>query len=386
MIGHLTRTIGAIALLVLPLLGPSGAVTPPALAISEQAPGVQHPSELIDEPFPGRDFDPETFDLRTMTDTEVRRGRAALLIDVASANLDHALAAISLNQHDVDLRARLEQHSRADNALRHLEEVIVARTVSGFMTYQVDRPAAVPMPPIDAVADESRADFATNRLTRDRAEATDHLAATELAVEEAQRSLDQAETRHLETSRVLRAARQRLAAFDERVIKHRQLSLQADQRAATRSATIELRSVAGTLIVNSAIEADIDRLIADARRDGHDLGGGGYRSEEAQILLRLANCDRTHDSAEESAHPEGATEDADHRRYIAFEVPASSCAPPTARPGESEHQAGLALDLTENGAILTAASPAFQWMTRNGHAYGLANLPGEPWHWSTTGH
>ena len=66
--------------------------------------------------------------------------------------------------------------------------------------------------------------------------------------------------------------------------------------------------------------------------------------------------------------------------------PPSSCSPPTARPGTSLHEQGLAIDFTNNGRLITSRSdPAFQWLAANAGGYGFRNLPSEPWHWSTTG-
>ena len=37
----------------------------------------------------------------------------------------------------------------------------------------------------------------------------------------------------------------------------------------------------------------IEALLADARADGINLGGGGYRSHSSQIALRRSHCGRT---------------------------------------------------------------------------------------------
>lgn len=59
--------------------------------------------------------------------------------------------------------------------------------------------------------------------------------------------------------------------------------------------------------------------------------------------------------------------------------------PPTARPGQSMHERGLAVDFTSGGGTLTRGSAAFAWMKANAGQYGFYNLPSEPWHWSTNG-
>jgi LAS superfamily LD-carboxypeptidase LdcB len=69
------------------------------------------------------------------------------------------------------------------------------------------------------------------------------------------------------------------------------------------------------------------------------------------------------------------------------------CRVPTARPGTSEHEKGLAVDFTYNGQTICfprpgsqcSGNPAFDWLKANAHRYGLKNLPSEAWHWSTTG-
>jgi LAS superfamily LD-carboxypeptidase LdcB len=64
---------------------------------------------------------------------------------------------------------------------------------------------------------------------------------------------------------------------------------------------------------------------------------------------------------------------------------ASSCRPPTARPGLSMHERGLAVDLTQGGSTLRRSSSGYRWLKANAHKYGFFNLPSEPWHWSVNG-
>ena len=120
------------------------------------------------------------------------------------------------------------------------------------------------------------------------------------------------------------------------------------------------------ILVNADIASQLQALIGHARSDGINLHGSAFRPREDQITLRIAHCGTS--------------------GYDIFERPSGECSPPTARPGASEHEKALAIDFTENGAILNAASPGFHWMVANAGSYGLINLPSEPWHWSTTGH
>jgi D-alanyl-D-alanine carboxypeptidase len=50
------------------------------------------------------------------------------------------------------------------------------------------------------------------------------------------------------------------------------------------------------------------------------------------------------------------------------------------------HEQGLAIDLTCGGALIRSRdNPCFRWLDGHADAYGLRNLPSEPWHFSTSG-
>lgn len=126
----------------------------------------------------------------------------------------------------------------------------------------------------------------------------------------------------------------------------------------------------GGITVAASLAPQLQQLLNDARADGIVLGGHGYRSPEVTARLRRVNgCPDVYDS------------------------PASACRVPTARPGTSEHEKGLAVDFTYNGATICFPRPgsqcsgnrAFDWLRVNAHRYGLKNLSSEAWHWSTTG-
>jgi LAS superfamily LD-carboxypeptidase LdcB len=123
----------------------------------------------------------------------------------------------------------------------------------------------------------------------------------------------------------------------------------------------------GSITVASSIASNLQSLLNAASSDGVSLCGGGYRSSEGQIEARRNNC---------------GTSD-----YAIYDMPPSQCSPPTARPGQSMHERGLAVDFTCNGggAISSRSSPCFQWLAGNAGSYGFYNLPSEPWHWSSNG-
>ena len=136
-------------------------------------------------------------------------------------------------------------------------------------------------------------------------------------------------------------------------------------RGVSRVGPVNLTTVRG-ITVASEIADSLERLLAAAEADGFPLSGGGYRSSDGQIAARRANC--------------GSSD------YAIYEMPASSCNPPTARPGMSMHERGLAVDFTSGGSLISSRRhPAFRWLADNAARFGLYNLPEEPWHWSTNG-
>ena len=139
-------------------------------------------------------------------------------------------------------------------------------------------------------------------------------------------------------------------------------------RASTHSG-VPLVQVGG-FRVHAEIAAALGALLEHAERDGIVLRGWGARSTAQQIDLRRRHCGGPGVSDEEAV----------------YGIPAAACSPPTAKPGTSMHELGLAIDFTHDGeSISTRSSPAFQWLAEHAAGYGLKNLPSEPWHWSVNG-
>ena len=127
----------------------------------------------------------------------------------------------------------------------------------------------------------------------------------------------------------------------------------------------ELVSVRG-IVVHQSIASQVEGLLGAADTDGVSLSGNGYRDINRQIELRRQNC--------------GSSEDAIWR------MSPDACSPPTAIPGRSMHERGLAIDFTFDGQIIRSrGSAGFQWMAANAPRFGFTNLPSEPWHWSSNG-
>lgn len=119
----------------------------------------------------------------------------------------------------------------------------------------------------------------------------------------------------------------------------------------------------GGITVASSIAGDLRAMLDAAAAAGIRLGGYGYRDINVQIQLRRQNCGTSY--------------------YAIWQMPADSCSPPTARPGASWHEQGLAVDFTAGGSFInTRSNPAFVWMAANAGRFGFTNLPSEPWHWS----
>lgn len=115
--------------------------------------------------------------------------------------------------------------------------------------------------------------------------------------------------------------------------------------------------------IHPALAPRLNALLEHAHADGVPLGGWGHRSTQSQIELRRKHCGPT---------PEDI--------YLR---PAAQCSPPTAKPGKSMHERGLAVDFHLAGrSIATRSSPGYLWLAEHAATYGFYNLPSEPWHWS----
>jgi len=122
-----------------------------------------------------------------------------------------------------------------------------------------------------------------------------------------------------------------------------------------------------TFQVARQIAGNVQALLEAAANDGIQLTvNSAYRDPSHQIALRRKNC--------------GSSD------YDIYKKPSSQCTPPTARPGTSNHERGLAIDLGVSGGRLEPGTPAFDWMLRNAERnFGLKNYSKESWHWSVDG-
>ena len=116
--------------------------------------------------------------------------------------------------------------------------------------------------------------------------------------------------------------------------------------------------------VHPCLAAPLRAMVAAARSAGVRLTGTAFRPTAAQIAYRRKNCrvGRRAPTASE----------------ILF-LPTEACRPPTAPPGLSMHERGLAIDFKVTNGRVGA------WLRGNAARFGFRNYPPERWHWSTNG-
>jgi hypothetical protein len=116
--------------------------------------------------------------------------------------------------------------------------------------------------------------------------------------------------------------------------------------------------------VNSQIAEKVYNFFKAAGSAGIKISAGGFRTMSEQISAGKTN---------------GCYRNGSFNK--------SNCSPPTATPGYSNHQMGLALDITDSsgGTIKNRSSKEYKWLLENAAKYGLYNLPSEAWHWSVDG-
>lgn len=144
----------------------------------------------------------------------------------------------------------------------------------------------------------------------------------------------------------------------------------------------------GNTRVNSQISEAMERLLADSAEAGIKITFGSFRSMEEQIGMYTSRCREQGLEPTEGPYPKPSYSD-----YQACD----SIAP----PGYSNHQMGLAIDVSCDGVLIPRYQPAagdnpcFQWLVANGAKYSLYEFGKgegnrttgsyEAWHWSVDG-
>jgi LAS superfamily LD-carboxypeptidase LdcB len=332
-------------------------------------------------------------------DAEVDAALDAMTAEVSAQELTLAAAEDAASVAEEDLAAAQTAEATMIQRVTQLEGTLRDMAVQEFITgsrLKID----LFKPEGDDLSDWARrnalADFAIGSATVTNNELREAQQDLMVARQDAERAAAEAAQHRIEAEAqldVVSAARDQQAAFAQRLddrIESRlaeanhlsaldsQLSarLAAEQAALAarnrgrRASTgggrsvgtgnVRLRTVNGITVAES-IADNLAALLSQASTDGVELSGWGYRNPEDQRRLREQHCPDPVNS------------------------PSYACRPPTARPGHSMHERGLAIDFTYEGRTVSSGSVAYRWLRANAGRYGLQNLPGEPWHWSTNG-
>jgi LAS superfamily LD-carboxypeptidase LdcB len=372
---------------------------------------------------------------RRLDQVRAQRGRVALDVDALAARENQVRAAVAKLSGNVDRQqARLDEAERAADEA-DAEVVAATKAVASAQT-RIDQlnlitdglvVEAYVNPPSDNALEAFRADSIIDSAVKETlvdlqsdadADALDQLkqAHEDLAVQKAekedlaaaaekkradaeaalgdlQNALDQQQTFQDQLEERLNAKlaeaeslRTLDGALSDRLVREQEaLAAQLAAQAAAAQAQAPPADVApaqitaapgglatvtctggGSITVAGSISGNVQALLDAAAADGVMLCGGGYRDPEEQIQLRREHCGTSN--------------------YAIYEMPASQCSPPTAIPGTSMHEQGLAIDFTCNGGgTVTSGDECWDWLQANAVGYGLYNLPSEPWHWSTNG-
>ncbi len=266
-------------------------------------------------------------------------------------------------------RVRVGEHVLAAVVNRNevIRQRLTALVVDSFVNNEADA-----LDKLSGANDRLRIDAPTDVATETL------MARRARAAEEVQRTRSTVQARNLDAETVRIEARMQSDALDEAKSLDRAARLfgfdHSTELRRRELQTLEASGDApdtvmvGQFRVSPQIAGPLSDLLAAAAAAEEPIifGGWGYRSTEEQINLRDEHCGST--------------------GFAIFDGPSPACAPPTARPLHSEHERGLAIDFTQDGAILSTASSGYTWLQENAATYGFFNLPSEPWHWSTTGH
>jgi len=135
-----------------------------------------------------------------------------------------------------------------------------------------------------------------------------------------------------------------------------------------REGVDKINTSGGSFYACKTISSNLKKMIDAAWAQNIKISGSGWRTKETQISFRIAHC-------------------GGNTTYNIYKKPSGQCKPPTAIPGTSRHENGLAFDLRCDGqSIKSRDSKCFTWLKTNAGKYGFYNLASEPWHWSVDGH
>ena len=315
------------------------AMVPAAPALSDPQPAVDPYEDLVQTIERVGEIDKADADLRS----KIQLTRVAFLEATAEAN-EAAEQVESLKAEIAAIESRLRE--RAVDAYTGVFGDLDAGILDEEPTEALNRKLL-----LDLV--QSSDDELAARLEDARRELVAERSAAEARAERA-KDLEVAMLDQLDDLAALRDEMERQAKVLAAAVK-------ADRPEGTTLVGGDLCDASG-ITVACEIADDVNRMIVAARSDGVELTGSGYRDPARQIELRKAHCGSSYAAI--------------------YQMSPSACRPPTARPGTSMHEVGLAIDFRNCSSRSTAC---YRWLSANAASFGLRNLPSEPWHWSTTG-
>jgi LAS superfamily LD-carboxypeptidase LdcB len=220
----------------------------------------------------------------------------------------------------------------------------------------------------DLQARRKRAQRAKDQTTARRAALQSQLTALSQAQRQQQKFADDVENKvEAASSQTDQLAKQSSQLAADAAARQTQAQTGTSSSSVVRTSGSICLSTVRTITVACSIAGQLDKMLGAASADGFTLTGQGYRDPGQQIAVREKNCGSS--------------------QYDVYQKPPNSCSPPTAYPGSSMHEQGLAIDFMSNGSIISShGNPAYQWLSAHAASYGFYNLPSEAWHWSVNGH
>lgn len=142
---------------------------------------------------------------------------------------------------------------------------------------------------------------------------------------------------------------------------------------------VELTTLSNGVQVDSRVYPDLQKMFDDMRNEGiYPVVSEGYRTHEQQEKMMQDKID--------AFMAEGYSKKA--AKHMALEW--------VAKPGTSEHELGIALDINASANSQTTHEEVYQWLNNNAHRYGfilrypegkesITGIDYEPWHYRYVG-
>jgi septal ring factor EnvC (AmiA/AmiB activator) len=317
--------------------------------------------ELVVQAFvsPPSDNALDAFRADSLSDAAIKQAVIEIQADTDADVLDQLDEAHEDMQVEQATKAEAEAaaETRSNEAAQELADVRAALEQQQAFAAQVEERLDAKLAEAESLKQFDKA--LSDRLVREQAEVARRLRAMQEAAERQRRAQEAA-------ARAAAAAANRPPPASDSPPHTPAMAPAAIKPAPGGLATVTCPS-GGSITVAASIADNVQALLDAAASDGVSLcASSGYRSPQQQIELRRQNCGSSN--------------------YAIYYMPPSQCSPPTARPGTSMHEQGLAIDFSCNGGgAIRYGNECWNWLAAHADEYGLYNLPSEPWHWSVSG-